>query len=322
MNLAKKTIKFDRIDMADKSLRYSDGRYDRDALGRSISALGLLNPVIVAKKGSYYQIITGFRRLEVAALLGLDSVPVYIINYEASLKELLKLSVQENQATRTLNLFEKATLLLKLQNANIPKKEIAELFMPLIGLPPSVQRMEELLTLVQLPHPLVEYVLSKHLPVRRFRHLKGLPVSSLAFFAMLVQRLNPAATTFEQVTKQIVEVAQRDGCSVDEVVTAHGLSEIAANDSMDNARRLRVLREMVFALRFPVLATENQRIERELKSFDLPSCLRINWDKSLEGEYLEVKAILRTEDDFEDSIICLERFKSDQVLKKSIQKLP
>ncbi len=48
------------------------------ALAASISRDGLLNPLIVRKRGSTYQLVCGRRRLEAAKMCGLGRVPCYI----------------------------------------------------------------------------------------------------------------------------------------------------------------------------------------------------------------------------------------------------
>ncbi len=318
MQIKRTTTRFEEIDLQDKLFCYSDHRYDREILQKSLCLSGILNPIVVLEKDNDYQVVTGFRRLEVSKELNLKNIPAYRARPETSLEDLFWLSALENQTTRALNLLEKATLLAKLEGAKIPKRKIIDLFMPLIGLQPSSQKMDELMTLTGLPESLVDYILSKNLSARKFRHLKGLSKNSLAFFADFLDYLTPGASLFEEITKGLVEVAQRDDASLDEIINSCGFIQIIKDESVEKTKRLKKLREKSFALRYPILTAENKRIANRLKLLKLPPCLEIKWDRSLENKGLEIRFVLNNQEDLDKGLNCLRELKSRKVLKKLI----
>ena len=72
-------------------------QFDEDAieeLAESIKQFGVIQPLIVKKKGDYYEIIAGERRWRASKKAGLKKVPVIIKNYDE--KEILKISLIEN----------------------------------------------------------------------------------------------------------------------------------------------------------------------------------------------------------------------------------
>ena len=77
-----------------------------EGLARSIVENGVLQPIIVRKAGSGYEVIAGERRWRAATKAGLESVPAVIRN--VSDEKLLQLAIIENIQREDLNPIEKA----------------------------------------------------------------------------------------------------------------------------------------------------------------------------------------------------------------------
>lgn len=102
-------------------------QFDEDAieeLAESIKQFGVIQPLIVKKKGDYYEIIAGERRWRASKKAGLKKVPVIIKNYDE--KEILKISLIENLQREDLNPIEEAQAYQKLQeDYGLKQDEIA-----------------------------------------------------------------------------------------------------------------------------------------------------------------------------------------------------
>ena len=71
--------------------------FDEDALlelSDSIKQFGLLQPILVQDRKTYYEIIAGERRWRASKLAGLKEVPVIIRNYTE--QEIVEISLIEN----------------------------------------------------------------------------------------------------------------------------------------------------------------------------------------------------------------------------------
>jgi len=81
----------------DKQVRYKIDKESKDfqMLYDSIKQEGILNPVIVIKKGDEYLLVAGHRRYEVAKMLKLDLIPARIIN-DSNKDQILKIQLIEN----------------------------------------------------------------------------------------------------------------------------------------------------------------------------------------------------------------------------------
>jgi ParB family chromosome partitioning protein len=83
--------------------------FDADELAEltdSIKQNGVLQPILVRKKGSFYEIVAGERRYQAAKLAGLEEVPVVI--RDISDEDVFKLALIENLQRSDLNPIEEA----------------------------------------------------------------------------------------------------------------------------------------------------------------------------------------------------------------------
>lgn len=89
--------------------------FSREALSglaKSIGQVGVLEPILVRKKGEVYQIVSGQRRVRASRLAGLRTVPCVVLS--VSDRNCALFSLTENLQREELDLFEKANALQKL----------------------------------------------------------------------------------------------------------------------------------------------------------------------------------------------------------------
>ena len=102
--------------------------FDEDALQEladSIKQFGLIQPILVQDRKTYYEIIAGERRWRAAKLAGLKEVPVIIKNYTE--QEIVEISLIENIQREDLNPIEEAQAYKRLLTEfNLKQDEVAE----------------------------------------------------------------------------------------------------------------------------------------------------------------------------------------------------
>ena len=77
-----------------------------ETLMESIKNFGIVQPIVVRKKGKKYQIVAGERRYRAASALGLDQAPVIIKDY--STEEVTEIALVENLQRQDLDPIEEA----------------------------------------------------------------------------------------------------------------------------------------------------------------------------------------------------------------------
>ena len=100
-------------------------QFDEDALlelSESIKQFGVLQPLLVQKKGDYYEIIAGERRWRASKLAGLKEVPVIVKDF--SEQETVEISLIENIQRENLNPIEEAAAYKKLMEEFHLKQDV------------------------------------------------------------------------------------------------------------------------------------------------------------------------------------------------------
>lgn len=101
--------------------------FNEEAMGElaeSMKVYGVLQPLLVQKKGDYYEIIAGERRWRAAKLAGLKEVPVVIREYTK--QQTMEIALIENVQREDLNAIEEAKAYQRLIQAfELKQEEIA-----------------------------------------------------------------------------------------------------------------------------------------------------------------------------------------------------
>ena len=174
------------------------------ALADSIRANGVLQPIVVVKKGDKYQIVAGERRFRAAGLAGLKTIPAIVRTLSAQNR--LELSIIENAQREDLNALELATAYAKLKTQfNLTPKEIGNR----IG--KSESSVTNTLRLLNLPDFAKIAMVEHNLPEAVMRPLLVLPEEKIA---ELLPRIIDSAWTVKQVEEYLKVKKQKSSAAV------------------------------------------------------------------------------------------------------------
>ncbi len=105
--------------------RKTFGEEALEELAASISLHGILQPLVVAKRGDFYEIIAGERRFRAAKKAGLEKVPVII--KDVTEKESREIALVENLQREDLNPMEESeALFILLKENELTQEELAK----------------------------------------------------------------------------------------------------------------------------------------------------------------------------------------------------
>jgi len=143
-----------------------------EELSNSIREKGILQPLIVKKKGSSYELICGERRFRAAKKAGLTKVPVIV--KDVADEALLELALIENIQREDLNPLEEAKAYLRLvEERGLSQEEIAKR----VGKDRST--VANGLRLLRLPDEIRELLIAGMLTQGHARALLALPSESI-----------------------------------------------------------------------------------------------------------------------------------------------
>ena len=136
-------------------------------LASSISEHGIIQPVVVRKKGHRYEIVVGERRFRAAKIAGLTEIPVIV--KDLSEQEMMELAILENLQREDLTPIEEAEAYQSLMlHLNFTQEDLAK------RLGKSRPHIANLVRLLQLPEEVREQVNEGKLSMGQGRTLLGL----------------------------------------------------------------------------------------------------------------------------------------------------
>jgi ParB family chromosome partitioning protein len=142
-----------------------------DELSRSILEQGILQPLMVRKAETGYELIAGERRLRAARMAGLDMVPVVVKNVSDG--QLLEISIIENIQREDLNALEEAEAYHRLiEEFHLTQEEVA------VRVGKSRSAVANFIRLRQLPEPIKASILDGVLSMGHARALLGVDTAA------------------------------------------------------------------------------------------------------------------------------------------------
>ena len=179
-------------------------------LAASIKEFGVVQPVVVRKKGRSYELVAGERRLRAAALAGLTKVPAIVKDYDDA--KMMEIALIENIQRHDLNPIEEAQGLRRLmQEFKLTQEQTAEK----VGR--SRSAVTNILRLLNLPEQVQAHIINGVLTMGQAKQLLGLP-------------------------------KQEQMCEVAEAIIANGWSSRMTEEvvrKLKEGKKLKIVRELV-----------------------------------------------------------------------------
>lgn len=177
--------------------------FDEEALqelANSIAAQGIVQPIVVRREGSHYELIAGERRWRAAQLAGLQSVPAVIRDLDT--QSAAAISLIENIQREDLNPLEEASALQRLiSDFELTHMQVAE------AVGRSRVAVSNLLRLLELADSVKDLVNKSLLSMGHARALLSLPQNEQADIARVVVNRALSVRETEAMIKKIMTPA-------------------------------------------------------------------------------------------------------------------
>jgi hypothetical protein len=289
-----KKIPLSRIDVADMSFLITF-LPDLEPLMASIQLVGLLEPLILREKaGGKYQIVCGFKRVEVLHHLALNEAAAFVYQPgELNDFQALQLTIGHN-LTRTLNLVEKAQALKKLLAFGVSEREVIDRYLPLFALQPNVRILRQTTALLSLERKVLEYLVKEDLSLSAAVCFLDLDQEGQKAILPLLLALRPGENRVKEIISFLREISLRDGKPISSLLTTEDIVELLADLQTPRPQRMEQLRRVIRQMRFPLLTTIEERFAAYRQSLALPPQISFHHPAFFEGE--EFRMELRFKD--------------------------
>lgn len=171
-------------------------------LANSISAQGVIQPIVVRKEGSHYELIAGERRWRASQLAGLQSIPAVIKDLDT--RSAAAIALIENIQREDLNPLEEAAALQRLiDDFELTHMQVAE------AVGRSRVAVSNLLRLLDLVEPVKDLVGRMLLSMGHARAILALPENDQADVARVVVNRGLSVRETEALIKKTLSPAAK-----------------------------------------------------------------------------------------------------------------
>jgi ParB family chromosome partitioning protein len=196
MKVEEKEIELRKIEEPEQAVRVvmDDSRFED--LVHSIKEVGLINPLVVKKKGGSYELVAGHRRFFAVQRLGWDTVPCRVIEETDDGAELLK--IHENLFREDISDYEEALFL-----DYLVRREGWEISKLAERIHRSEVYIQQKLQILKYPKILRDALADKKISFSQARVLCRFPKEDLEYYLKTAIENGATVRTLEYYLKQV-----------------------------------------------------------------------------------------------------------------------
>jgi ParB family transcriptional regulator, chromosome partitioning protein len=280
----------------------------------SIKSVGLLNPPILIKKTSGFQIISGFRRISACLGLGMTEIPARVVDAAMKKLECVKFAITENSLQRTLNLIEQSRSLYMLSDFYKENDQLAEAASNL-GLPNSPFITKKIIRICKLPQDIQDGVLSNTISLSMALELEMLEKDEGSAFAILFDTLKLSLNKQKEILTHVKEIAIIENISIINLLTESQLRKISGDKDLDRIQKINKIRLYLKQRRFPEITKSEKDLEIKIKKLKLGSNIKLIPPKNFEASTYSLNLQFASMEQLRKNKTSLEKIFQNPILK-------
>ncbi len=280
-----RTVHLAAVDVQDSLYQVSWGP-PPSGLADSLRVAGLINPPTLQRRADgTWRVVAGFRRCVLLKELGTERIEAWCVGEEESAPALFVWAVCDTLGARPLNVVEMATALAKLHaQFYLSEEEIAQHYMPLLGLEGNPVLLRRYLAMARLRDPMRQWLAEDRLSQEVALRLAEMPPAEAHAVFGVVAKLRLGKNEQRLLLRLLDDLARSRGATFAKVLACRELEEILARAGLTRTQKAKLLFTWLHQARFPHLAAAQERAERLVKMMNLPPCVRLRPPKNFEGE--------------------------------------
>ncbi|MCA1961108.1 MAG: hypothetical protein LDL33_09940 [Desulfomonile sp.] len=279
---------------------------------RSIQAVGILNPPLVqARHDGTFIPVLGRRRLTAARHLGLAETSARIAPPEMPPTYGFELAFRDNVAHRTLDPASTAVVVRRLLEL-FPRQEVADRFLPALGMRPEGPRLERLRKIGGLEPPVLEALGTGRLLERTAALLtQRLPSERLALLNF-AERLKLNANRAAEVISNVIDLAVFALVGVGDILSDSQLALIVEDENRSAPEKAAAVRVRLRRWKLPELTRREQEFHERLGKHGVPGKITVRPTANFEDERCSIEINAESWDETEEVLRLLHRIGEDR----------
>ena len=313
-------MRFNEQSLPLESLQFEDTVYritTSDAIDKlkdSIAALGVLDPPIVRKRTGGYQIVAGFRRIDVCRLLGRSDIRARVLPEDIDNSTCVRLAIADNSLQRPLNLIETARALNLLAGVAADEMDLSRQAAGL-ALPDNPSLMRKIMLLTTLPTGLQNRLAAGELALAMALELKRLDSATAESLGCLFADLKLGLNRQREILSLMSEIARREGITLAELLTEPSLRNLLSAPDLERSQKAGQLRSMLRQRRYPVMSAATARFQDLVRDLNLGPGVELIPPGNFEGTTYTLTITFDRLDQLRDRSLQIENLLRSQTLK-------
>jgi len=278
--------------------------FDLEPLKASIDRFGVLNPPYLLRNSdtdTHFTVVAGYRRLLAVRELGWSDIVCQVLPDRFPPLEALLLNLHDNLIQRKMNEIEKAMVVQRLTRF-VKHEQIITQFMPMLDIPANRQTLNLFLALEELEEPIKASIAVERLSLRIAGLMMSLGTEDRLKINELFTALKWSFNQQWEVIQWIMEIASREGRSIEEVINDREVTEILHSSRISNPQKLKNIVKVLKRRRFPSLMKAETEFRKGISALPLPERVKIIPPPSFEGIDYRVEIVFTKGKDLRDRL--------------------
>lgn len=278
--------------------------FDIRPLAQSIDRVGLVNcPLLIENKNAELTVIVGYRRIHALKTLGWDRIPCGILSEsEVSPLECLLLNLYDNLATRKLNEVEKGMVLNRL-HSQVPRKEMLEVYMPLLELPSNESALLFFIKFEQeLDTDIKEYLVQKMISLQTAKMLLKMESDERKHVFNFMSNIKFNINQQKQFIDNIIDLSVIENKSTHELLNEPSLKGVLVNKHSNNPQKAKAILKLLRDRRFPSLVKAEKAFKKKVSSLNLPKSASIHAPPYFEEPHYRLEVLFKDGKELRETI--------------------
>jgi len=315
-------IPLDQIDLSDETFSVNF-MPDLQRLRSSIEEIGLIQPVLLRKKGNRYQIICGFRRISVYRELENPEIEAEVFK-EKEMDDLglFSISLHGNLTTRGFNTVEKAIALDKLVHYfQVNQTVVVKTFLPLFSLEPNEKILSTFLSLARMEDEVKRYVLKEKVSRSNIRILSNFTSEDRMALLPLFSSLKLGENRLREMLALLEEISRRDQIRVRDIVYRREIQAVLSQKELTPSQKTEHLKKVLVDLRYPRMRQMEKGFEKKRRDLNLPSGVSLHHQPFFEGKGLRIEFQFESMEEYRTILSFLSNLAAKEEFREILQNI-
>lgn len=275
-------VSLDRIETAENTFQITTTT-DKADLAASIRAIGLLQPPVLIKKGGFYTVVCGYRRIAACEALNITSIAARVLPPDTSPVNCVRIAISDNTFQRPLNVVEQSrafALIRRFVDSSTSWLKIAES----TGMPASQKAMDRIMPVAGMPAILQDAILYGSIALPVALTVSRLEKNDADALCGFFSTINTGLNIQRELLELILEISRRDDISIARLMKRDDIMAVIENDDSSSPQKTREVRVLLKAERYPELSKAEAVYLRKVKSLKLSPLVQFQPPQFFEGK--------------------------------------